>query len=142
MTAPRQPMLHLQEVEPISASPASYVDYSVANSLLSGLIIAVLTGWAMVMFNRLWQNTLRRRASAALAHAQARGFTVHPDGVRARVVAVGSSGSERVRLEWRGGVGGLHVNLFRGDEFQTLPFIEDANGLDAALQPTDSAPQD
>ena len=134
-------MLHLQEVEPISASPASYVDYSVTNSLLSGLIIAVLTGWAMVMFNRLWQRTLRRRASAALNHARARGFTVHPDGVRARVVAVGSSGSQRVRLEWRGGVGGLHVTMFRGDEFQQLPFIEDANALDEALQGSESLVQ-
>jgi hypothetical protein len=127
-------MLHLQEVEPISASPASYVDYSVANSLLSGVIIAVLTGWAMVMFNRLWQRTLRRRASAALAHAREKGFTVHPDGLRARVVAVGHRGSERIRLEWKGGVGGLHVTMLRGDTFRQLPFIEDASALDAALQ--------
>lgn len=133
MSAPRKPMMALYELDPITASPESYIDYSVSNSLLSGLLIAVLAGWAVVMFNRLWQTTLRNRAAPALAHARKRGFRVRPDGTRARVVAVGAIGSEPVRIEWRGGVTGLHVFLLRGDQVRRLPFIEDAMALDAVL---------
>ncbi|HCH62165.1 MAG: hypothetical protein CL927_18695 [Deltaproteobacteria bacterium] len=133
MNAPRQPMMYLQENAPITASPESYIDYSVTNSLLSGLLIAVLAAWAMVMFNRLWQSTLRSRAAPALAHAQTRGMTVHPDGTRARVVAEGSIGSEPIRIEWRGGVTGLHVILLLGDRILRLPFIEDPLAFEEAL---------
>jgi hypothetical protein len=139
VSAPRLPMLALEEVDPILATPASYVDYSVSNSLLSGILIAVLAGWAMVMFNRLWQATLRQDAADALAHAQARGLTIHPDGLRARVVAEGSVGSERIRIEWCGGWRGPHVTMLRGDRFVRMPFIESAAALDAVLEPQPSA---
>lgn len=133
MSAPRKPMMALHELDPITASPESYIDYSVSNSLLSGFLIALLAAWAWVMFNRLWQATLRSRAAAALAHARMRGFQVKPDGTRARVVAVGAIGSEPVRIEWRGGVTGLHVFLIRQDQVRRLPFIEDPGVLDTVL---------
>lgn len=133
MSAPRKPMMALYELDSITASPESYVDYSVSNSLLSGFLIAVLAAWALVMFNRLWQATLRSRASAALKHARSLGFRVKPDGMRARVVAVGAIGSEPVRIEWRGGVTGLHVCLIRRDQVRRLPFIEDPATFDNVL---------
>jgi hypothetical protein len=132
-------MLHLEELEPIAPTPDSYIDYSVTNSILSGLILAVLAGWAMVMFNRLWQHTLRRDAAVALEHAIARGLTVFPDGLMARIVAEGAIGSELVRLEWRGGWRGAHTVMWRGDRFHRLPLVTSTAELDGALQSSDTS---
>jgi|GEM_PF-1847372 len=133
MSAPRLPMLHLEELDPITPTPDSYIDYSVMNSVLAGLLVAVAACWAMVLFNRLWQHTLRERAADALAHARERGLTVHPGGLRARIVAEGSVGSERVRLEWRGGWRGPHMVLLRGDRIGRHPFAASAADLDQLL---------
>lgn len=134
MSAPRNPMMHLEEVEPVVPVPSSYIDYSVTNSILSGVLLAVMAGWAMVVFNRLWQGTLRSDAAEALEHARTRGLTVLPSGLRARVVAEGAVGSERVRLEWRGGWRGPHTVIQRGDRFRYLDLLTTADDLDSALQ--------
>jgi hypothetical protein len=122
-------MQHLVEVEPISMSPASYIDYSVTNSILSGLLLAVLAAWAMVVFNRLWQSSIRVDAADAIAGASAGGLEVLPDGLRARVVAEGSVGSERVRVEWRGGWQGSETLILRGDSCQRMALVASASEL-------------
>lgn len=122
-------MQHLVEVEPISMSPASYIDFSVTNSILSGLLLAVLAAWAMVVFNRLWQSSLRMDAADAIAGAAAGGLEVMPDGLRARVVAEGSIGSERVRVEWRGGWQGSETLILRGDSLQRMALVNSASEL-------------
>ena len=134
MSAPRAPMLHLEEVEPIDASPATYVDYSVVNSIMSGVLVAIAAGWAMVVFNRLWQRSLRDDAGAAIQAAQELGFRVHPGGLRARVVAEGSVGSEPVRVEWRGGWRGPHTVMMRGDQFHRVDLVTDGVGLELLMQ--------
>jgi len=126
-------MLYLEEVEPIDDSPATYIDYSVMNSLLSGLLVAMAAGWAMVVFNRLWQRTLRRDAHDAIEAAKTRGWTVHPDGLRARVVADGALGSKPLRVEWRGGWRGPHTVVMHGDLWQRTDLITDAAALDALV---------
>lgn len=140
MSAPRQPMMYLEEVEPIAPTAATYIDYSVTNSILSGLLVAVLAGWAMVVFNRLWQTTLRERAQEAIDHAASRGLALQPAGLRARLVARGAIGSEQVQVEWRGGWRGPHVLLTRGDERSLLPFAADAGAIDALLAAPSTEP--
>ena len=128
-------MMHLDEVAPLDASPATYIDYSVVNSVMSGLLIAVAASWAMVVFNRLWQGSLQAQAAEAIAAARTRGFRIHPRGLRARIVADGAVGSEPVRLEWRGGWRGAHTVVMRGDQLERRELVTDAGTLDAVVSP-------
>ncbi len=126
-------MLHLETVDPLDASPETYIDYSVMNSLMSGLLLALAACWAMVVFNRLWQGSLRRDAHEAIQAAERRGWTIHPAGLRARVVADGSVGSERIRVEWRGGWRGPHTVVMQGDRFQRTQLVTNADELDSLI---------
>jgi len=135
VSAPRSPMLHLDEVVPLDDSPATYIDYSVVNSVMSGVLVGIAAAWAMVVFNRLWQRSLQTEASGAIEAARERGFKVQTEGLRARVVADGAVGSEPVRVEWRGGWRGPHTVLVRGDTFERTALVTDAAGLDALVHP-------
>lgn len=131
---PREPMHWLEVTDPITDSPATYVGYSVVNSVLSGLLIAVLAGWAMVVFNRIWQGFLTEEAAGGIEAAKQRGLVLHPPGLRARRVADGAIGSERIRVEWRGDWRGPHSVVYRGDRLMRRPLITDTASLDAVLQ--------
>ncbi len=133
MTAPDRPQPWIGELEPIDDDVGTWVDLSVANSVLAGVLLVIAGAWAMVIFNRLWQGSLAAGAAEALTAAQARGLAVRPAGLRARLVAEGQVGSARVRVLWLGGVWGPRSVVEIGDRVRRRPLIRTAEELEAAL---------
>ncbi len=129
MKLPMVSKLAWSESSLVAGAPSSYVDFSVVNSVLAGLLILVLALWAKYLLNRLWQVSLRADAASAICGAEARGLQLQGDGVKARVVAVGARGSEPVRVEWRGGWRGAHTVLFRGDQVVWSTFVRTESEL-------------
>jgi hypothetical protein len=133
LTAPDRPQPWIGELEPIDDDVGTWVDLSVANSVLAGVLLVIAGAWAMVIFNRLWQGSLAADAAEALTAAQARGLAVRPAGLRARLVAEGQVGSARVRVLWLGGVWGPRSVVEIGDRVRRRPLIRTAEELEAAL---------
>lgn len=126
-----RPWMH--QTEHLVSDVSTYIDETVLNAELSGILLLVATLWAVVLFNRLWQASLRRDAAEAIAAAQERGLELESPGVRAQLAAVGSVGSERVRVVWRGGWLGARTILRRGSRRQRMPLVRTAAELEALL---------
>lgn len=129
-----RPWMH--QTEHLVSDVSTYIDETVLNAELSGILLALATLWAVVLFNRLWQASLRRDAEEAIAAAQERGLQLEPPGLRAQLAAVGNVGSEPVRVVWRGGWLGARTILRCGSDRQRLPLLRTAAELEAALAGT------
>jgi hypothetical protein len=126
-------LLDIPEGLGVDEDPATWVDLSVTNGVLSGVIILLGALWAMYAFQRLWQQSLAEDAADGLAAAKARGLTIEPVGFRSRLVAIGAIGSQPVRVEWRGGLLGARSRVVLGDVDARVPLITSAVELDGAL---------
>ncbi len=112
----------------------TWVDLSVLNAVLAGVLILLAAVWALVVFNRLWQLWLSTQAADGIGAAQAQGLVLQPMGLRARVIASGVVAGRSVRVEWRGGVTGPHTRVVQGGAKRRLPLVTDAAQLAAALK--------
>jgi hypothetical protein len=117
----------------VNNDAGTWVDASIANSALVGLLVLVVGLWGLYLVNRLWQLSLAEQCAAAIDAAGARGLALRRGGLRARIVAVGTVGAERVRVEWRGGVLGTRSVVIRADLIARGPLIESEAALDDAL---------
>ena len=104
------------------------------NSALSGFLILIGSIWGVYLFNRLWQQSLRARASGAIEAAAVRGLVIAEPGLSARVVAQGMLDGRQVRLEWRGGFLGPRSRLTVDGVGRWGALIADAEALEAALR--------
>ena len=114
--------------------PGSWVDLTITNSVLSGLLLVVAALWGLYLVNRLWQGSLASDAQAGIMAAGERGLDLVPAGLRARLVARGRVDGRDVRVEWRGGMRGAHSVVVIADRFARVPLIDSAAALEASLQ--------
>ncbi|MEC8422768.1 MAG: hypothetical protein VX000_03260 [Myxococcota bacterium] len=114
--------------------PGGWVDLTITNSVLSGLLLVVAALWGLYLVNRLWQGSLATDAEAGIGAARARGLLLVPPGLRARLVAAGELDGRAVQIEWRGGVRGAHSVVITADRKARVPLIDSADALDASLQ--------
>ena len=126
-------LLDIPEGLGVDEDPGSWVDLSVTNGVLSGLIVLIGALWALYAFQRLWQQSLAEDAAGGLAAARARGWTLKPVGLRARLVVEGAIGSQPVRIEWRGGLMGARSHVVLADVVARVPLITSEEELDRAL---------
>ena len=113
--------------------PGTWVDLSIANSVLAGGLLIVAALWAVYILNRLWQGSLYNDARGGVEAAHALGLQLAPTGLRARLVATGAVGDQPVRVEWRGGVRGARSLIHAGAERHHTGLIDSAAALEAAL---------
>lgn len=118
----------------VDNDPGTWVDVTIANSVLSGFLLVVAALWGLYLVNRLWQGSLANDAEAGIAAAADRGLPLVPAGLRARLVARGQVDGQDVRVEWRGGMRGAHSVVVFADRFARVPLIDSAEALDASLQ--------
>jgi hypothetical protein len=112
----------------------TWVDLTITNSVLSGLLLVVAALWGLYLVNRLWQGSLAADAAAGISAAGERGLALVPAGLRARLVARGQVEGQDVRVEWRGGLRGAHSVVVFADRFARVPLIDSAEALDASLR--------
>lgn len=105
------------------------------SGILSGILIAVVAVWLGYMHNRLWRSTVADQAEGALVAARDLGFTVAPARYKARWIAVGSVGGVPIRLEWCGGLMGLHTVVRRADSRWTGALVRTPVDLSHVLDP-------
>lgn len=84
---------------------------TVANGVLSGVIVFIGGLWAWVAFQRLWQQSLLEESAEAIAYLEGQGFTRRPTGLRARVVLVGEIEGQPARVVWQGGLLGARTRV-------------------------------
>ena len=132
------PWMHSRE--PIIADVSTWIDVSVLNAELSGVLLLLAALWGLVLFNRLWQHSLGRDAAEAIASARTLGLAVGPAPLRARWVASGNIGSQPVELSWRGGIWGAHSVVRLGGRSQNIPLVRTTDQLNAALSGQAEAP--
>lgn len=117
----------------VDNDPGTWVDLTITNSVLSGLLLLVAALWGLYLVNRLWQGSLARDAQAGIDAAAGRGLPLRPAGLRARLIARGEVDGQDVRVEWRGGLRGPHSVVVVADRFARVPLIDSAEALDASL---------
>ncbi len=122
-----------EEAGGLTAAYSTYIDVTVLNSILAGLLILVGALWAFIAFQRLWQQSLGEEARSAIAAAEALGLQRQRPGYGPRVEVRGQLGGQAARLSWVGGIGGPRTVLEVGGRRQRLPFVADAGQLSAAL---------
>ncbi len=113
---------------------SSWVDVSVIDSVLSGLLLAVAALWAWAAFNRMQRDWLEEAADDALDGAEDLGLDLQPEGYRARLVVAGQAQGRRVRVEWRTGALGPCTVVQVDQQRQALPLVRTRDQLMAALQ--------
>ena len=126
-------ILPIEEGQALTHYFSTYVDVTVVNSALAGLILLVGMIWAVYAFHRLWQGSLAEDAAAGIDAAEASGLVLQPAGFGPQLLAEGEVDGERVQVVWRGGVLGARSVVRRGRRSQRLPLIADAAALEAAL---------
>jgi hypothetical protein len=126
-------LLDIPEGLGVDEDPATWVDLSVTNGVLSGVIVLLGALWALYAFQRLWQQSLAEDAAGGLAAARARGLKFKTVGFRAQLVAIGAIGSQPVRIEWRGGLMGAQSRVVVADVVVRVPLITTVDELDGAL---------
>lgn len=117
----------------VDNAPGTWVDLTITNSVLSGMLLVVAALWGLYLVNRLWQGSLAADAEAGIEAASLRGLALQPAGLRARLVAAGELDGQEVRIEWRGGLRGNHSVIRWADRFSRLPLIDSVDALDAGL---------
>ncbi len=128
-----QPWMH--QHEQLVADVSTYIDVSVISSEAAGILLALATFWGVVLFNRLWQSSLRSDAAEAIAAAEARGLRLRAPGLGPSVAAVGSIGSAPVEVRWVGGWRGARTVVRQGARRQTVPLVRTADELGQLLAP-------
>ena len=122
-----------EEAGGLSAAYSTYIDVTVLNSILAGLLVLVGAVWAYIAFQRLWQHSLGREAQDAIAAAEGLGLRRQPAGYGPRVELRGDLDGRPARVTWLGGIRGPRTLLVVGDRRQRLPFVADGGTLRAAL---------
>ena len=117
----------------VDNAPGTWVDLTITNSVLSGLLLVVAALWCLYLVNRLWQGSLARDAEPGIEAAALRGLVLQPAGLRARLVASGELDGEVLRVEWRGGLRGTHSVIRWADRFSRVPLIDSEDALEAGL---------
>lgn len=123
----------LVESGAISPQASTYIDITVMNSVLAGLVVLVAALWALYVFSRLWQQSLLDDAREALQAAPELGLAVAPLRTGPKVVASGQVGGRAVRVEWRGGIWGAHSVVVAGGHKTVHPLLADSGSLAAAV---------
>ena len=108
---------------------STYIDITVVNAVLAGLVVLIGALWALYGMSRLWQQSLYREASGALAAAADLGFAVQPASTGPRLVARGAIQGQPVRVEWRGGVWGAHSVVVWDGQRTVVPLLTDADSF-------------
>lgn len=119
----------LVESAAMSHRASTYVDITVINAVLAGLLVLLGALWALFGVSRLWQQSLQNDAREALFAAERLGFAVQPVSTGARLVAHGVVRGQPVRVEWRGGVWGAHSVVVRGGRRCVVPLLADAESF-------------
>lgn len=117
----------------VDNDPGTWVDLTITNSVLSGVLLVVAALWGLYLVNRLWQGSLASDAAEGIEAAASRGLVLDPTGLRARLVARGEVDGGMVRVEWRGGLRGAHSVVVWKDRFARVPLIDSTEALDAGL---------
>lgn len=111
----------------------TWVDLTIINSVMAGLLLMVGGLWAWYAMTRLHQLWLAEQAEAALDAAELQGLVLAPTGLRARLVATGRLASGAVRVEWRTGLLGPRTIVWRGGRPRRYELLRTADQLDRAL---------
>lgn len=133
-------VLAVASTGPIVGRSAEWVDLTILNGILTGVLLLIAGLWGWVLFNRLWQSSLRADAAAGVQAAQDLGLVLRPPGVRARLVARGQVDGREVRIEWRGGVRGARSVVFLADTRTTVPLIDSPQVLHRVLDHEPTVP--
>ena len=112
---------------------ASYVDVTMVQGVLSGVIVASAAVTVRYMTNRLWQKSLIAESEPALRAAEAAGLRIRPLGFGPIVQAQGVVGLQAVRVRWRGGVLGARTSVWVDGRRTALPLLRTAAALNAAI---------
>ena len=100
---------------------------------LAGFFVLIGALWAWYALQRLWQEALAHDAGAGLDAAEALGLVVAPSGLRARLVAAGTVGGQRIEVHWRGGARPAHTVVMANGRSTRAPLAVDAEALHQAL---------
>ena len=112
---------------------ASYVDVTMVQGVLSGVIVAGAAVAGRYMMNRLWQKSLLADSRPALQAAEAAGLQIRPLGFGALIRAEGTVGGRPVRIQWRGGVFGERTAVWVAGQRTVLPLVRTAAALNIAV---------
>ena len=112
---------------------ASYVDVTLVQGVLSGVVVASAAVAGRYMANRLWQKSLIADSEPALRAAESAGLRILPLGFGPCIRAQGTVGAQSVRIRWRGGVFGERTSVWVDGRRTALPLLRTAAALHAAI---------